>query len=135
VLSGEATGTPKSHDGAVEALRTLKVLQRSANKARTQAINQLRNLVVTAPDGLRAQLRDLKIGDLVDVCSRFRIAADLDSLNAITRLACASWLSGSCSWRPAASRPGAALTASRQPRRRSCWPSRASARTSPQPCS
>jgi transposase len=86
VLSGEATGTPKSHDGAVEALRTLKVLQRSANKARTQAINQLRNLVVTAPDGLRAQLRDLKIAELVEVCSRFRIAADDDSLNGITRL-------------------------------------------------
>jgi transposase len=62
------------------------VLQRSANKARTQAINQLRNLVVTAPDGLRAQLRDLKIADLVEVCSRFRIAADDDSLSGITRL-------------------------------------------------
>jgi len=43
VLSGEATATPKTHDGAVEALRALKVLQRSATKARTQAINQLRS--------------------------------------------------------------------------------------------
>ncbi|MBA2640619.1 MAG: transposase [Nocardioidaceae bacterium] len=32
VLSGEATATPKTHDGPVEALRTLKVLQRSANQ-------------------------------------------------------------------------------------------------------
>jgi len=86
VMSGEATGTPKSHDGAVEALRTLKVLQRSANKARTQAINQLRNLIVTAPDELRTQLRGLKIADLIKVCSHFRVAADDDSLGGIIRL-------------------------------------------------
>lgn len=86
VLSGEATATPKSHDGAVEALRTLKVLQRSANKARTQAINQLRNLIVTAPDDLRGRLRSLPIKELLEVCSGFRIAAEDDSLNGITRL-------------------------------------------------
>jgi len=39
VLSGEATGAPKAHDGAVEALRTLKVVQRSANKSRTQSMS------------------------------------------------------------------------------------------------
>ena len=33
VLSGEATATPKTHDGPVEALRALQVVQRSANKA------------------------------------------------------------------------------------------------------
>ena len=59
VLSGEANATPKSHDGPVEALRALKMLQRSANKARTQALNQLRALVLTAPDELRERLRDL----------------------------------------------------------------------------
>ena len=32
VLSGEANATPKTHDGPVEALRTLKVLQRSATE-------------------------------------------------------------------------------------------------------
>ena len=37
VLSGEATGTPKTHDSPVEALRALKSLHRSANKARTLA--------------------------------------------------------------------------------------------------
>ena len=41
VLSGEATGAPKSHDGPVEALRTLQAVQRSGNKARTQALNQI----------------------------------------------------------------------------------------------
>ena len=53
VLSGEATGTPKSHDGPVEALRTLQAVQRSGNKARTQALNQIHQLLVQVPDALR----------------------------------------------------------------------------------
>ena len=85
VLSGEATATPKTHDGPVEALRTLKVLQRSATKARTQALNQLRALLVTAPDELRARLRDLTQRDLLATCAAFRVTADDDSLAAVTR--------------------------------------------------
>ena len=65
VLAGEARTVPKSHDGAVEALRTLKLLQRSANKARVVALNQLHNLVVTAPDEVRARLRDLPRKELL----------------------------------------------------------------------
>jgi transposase len=87
VLSGEATSTPKTHDGAVEALRTLKVVQRSANQARTQAMNQLRNLLVTAPDDLRDRLRALPTRQLLATCAGFRVAADDDSLTGITRLA------------------------------------------------
>ena len=87
VLSGEATGAPKSHDGSVEALRTLKVVQRSATKARTQAVNQLRMLLVTAPDELRAQLRHLSTKDLLATCAAFRVAATDDSLAGTTRFA------------------------------------------------
>jgi transposase len=87
VLSGEANATPKSHDGAVEALRTLKVVQRSANKSRTQTMNQLRNLIVTAPDDLRDRLRGLPRRQLLATCAAFRVAAGDDSLEAITRLA------------------------------------------------
>lgn len=86
VLSGESTATPKTHDGPVEALRALKALQRSAHKARTQAINQLRSLVLTAPDGLREQLRDLTRDELIATCSAFRVRADDDTLPAVTRL-------------------------------------------------
>lgn len=87
VLSGEATATPKTHDGPVEALRTLKVVQRGANKARTQAVNQLRALVLTAPEQLRTDLRDLPRRKLISTCSAFRIRPDDDSLREITRLA------------------------------------------------
>jgi transposase len=53
--SGRACGTPKGRDGAVEAIRALMVAKRSARSERTQAINQARSLIVTAPDDLRAR--------------------------------------------------------------------------------
>lgn len=56
VLAGEARTVPKSHDGAVAALRTLKLLQRSANKARVVALNQLHNLELRIRSPLRRRL-------------------------------------------------------------------------------
>jgi transposase len=58
VLTGEATGKPKAHDGAVEALRLLKMVHRSAYKARTQALLQIRDLITTAPDELPTSCGD-----------------------------------------------------------------------------
>ena len=86
VQSGEATATPKSHDGPVEALRALKMVQRSANKARTQALNQLHALVLTAPEDLRGKLRGLNTRTLITTCAGFRVRADDDSLPAMIRL-------------------------------------------------
>jgi transposase len=56
VLAGEATATPKTRGGIVEAIRVLRVARSGAVKARTQAANQLRDLLVTAPEPLRAEL-------------------------------------------------------------------------------
>ena len=86
VQSGDATAIPKSHDGPVEALRALKMVQRSARKARTQALNQLHALVLTAPEELRGKLRGLKNRDLVATCAAFRVRPEDDSLTAIIRL-------------------------------------------------
>ncbi len=58
VLSGRASAIPKSHDGAVEAIRTLEIVYHAATLDRTRAINQFKALIVTAPDGLRHRLRD-----------------------------------------------------------------------------
>jgi transposase len=71
-LNGDASGTPKSRDGNVEAIRALRVARRSALKARTQAANQLHALVATAPDELRTQLRRLGVADLAATTARFR---------------------------------------------------------------
>lgn len=52
LLSDNATATPKLQSGVVEDLRTLSVARRSAIKARTQAINQQRSLLISARDDL-----------------------------------------------------------------------------------
>jgi transposase len=56
VLAGEATTTPKTRSGIVEAIRVLRVARTGAVKARTQAANQLRDLLVAAPEPLHAEL-------------------------------------------------------------------------------
>ena len=73
-LNGEATALPKGGDGPVEATRMLRVVRRSALKARTQAANQLHALVVTAPEPLKHRLRGLSTRTQIDVCARFRPA-------------------------------------------------------------
>jgi transposase len=55
-LRGQDCGTPKSADGTAESLRVLRAARRGAVKARSQAGNQLRDLLVTAPGELRAEL-------------------------------------------------------------------------------
>ena len=52
----------------------LRVVRRSALKARTQAANQLHALVVTAPEPLKHWLRGLSTRTQIDVCARFRPA-------------------------------------------------------------
>jgi transposase len=86
VISGDATGHPKTHDGAVEALRALKIVHRSAHKSRTQALNQIRDLITTGPDELRSQLRGLRRRQLLETCAAFR-PGDRDDLTSITKLA------------------------------------------------
>jgi transposase len=53
VLSGEATTLPKDSTGSVEAIRQLHVVRASAVKARTAALEQLGELLTTAPVELR----------------------------------------------------------------------------------
>ncbi|MGV9350967.1 IS110 family transposase [Streptomyces spiralis] len=78
VLSGRAGGTPKSRDGIVEAIRALRVVRKSAVKARTQALNQIRTLIITAPSAVRDKLRGLSTRELVDTLTRSRPAGALD---------------------------------------------------------
>jgi transposase len=77
VLSGRAMGTPKARNGIVEAIRSLRVVRKSAVKARTQTINQIRNLLVTAPACVRDRLRGLSAKELVDTLARSRPMGEL----------------------------------------------------------
>ena len=72
VLAGVADATPKSGEGEVEMIRMLKSAKDSAVKARTQAINQMKALAVTAPAELRETLDGLSAGALVTRCKSFR---------------------------------------------------------------
>jgi transposase len=87
VLAGEASGVPKSGDGRVEMIRTLRAARRSAIKARTQAANQLQGLRVTAPEELRRRLRGLSTKELVSVAARFRLADGPRDVPAATKVA------------------------------------------------
>ncbi|MGI8946502.1 MAG: IS110 family transposase [Ornithinimicrobium sp.] len=72
VLAGTARGTPKDGAGAVEMIRMLKLTRDSAVKARTQSLNQIKALLVTAPTELRAALNDLTVGKLLQRCEALR---------------------------------------------------------------
>lgn len=88
-LNGEASGTPKAHDGAVESIRALRVARRGAVKAATQAGNQLRDLIVTAPEPLRAKLGPLSTSARMALAARFR-PGDLTDPVGATKQALAS---------------------------------------------
>ncbi len=70
MLAKESTATPKSHDGIVEALRYLTVARKSAVKARTQTINQIRALLVSAPDEIRSACYLSSTLRCVEACKR-----------------------------------------------------------------
>jgi transposase len=71
-LAGERTGLPKQRDGRVEALRNLRVARRSAVSQRADTQRQIKSLVITAPDELRARLGGLNVKQLITTCANLR---------------------------------------------------------------
>ena len=59
VLTGTATGQPKSRDGNIEAIRVLSVARRSGANEWIQILNQMRHLCFTAPEEIRRRFDDL----------------------------------------------------------------------------
>lgn len=96
VLAGEANAIPKAQSGVVEAMRAVSMARRSAVKAKTQAINQLRALLVTAPESIRATLWKVKPEQCVARCARLQSLGDTPLLQALTstlRLLARRWMS------------------------------------------
>jgi transposase len=87
VLSAEAAGVPRSGDGRVEMVRALRGARRSAVKARVQAANLLKAMLVTAPETLRRPLRDLPTKALVAVVGRFRLCGTPEEVEPATKFA------------------------------------------------
>jgi len=66
--------TPRQR-GPRESLRALQTTREGAIAARTQALNQLRALVVVCPEPLRSELRVLSQARLIARCTRLRLNA------------------------------------------------------------
>ena len=77
-LSGDACGEAKTRDGNVESMRVLRVARFSARKGRTQALNQMRSLISTAPESIRTELRGLNVFHLLERASTYRPGAKRD---------------------------------------------------------
>jgi transposase len=71
-LAQTQTGTPKDRSGPVEALRNLRVARRSAIQQRSDCQRQIKSLLVTAAEPLRAQLRVLTSSKLIETCAGLR---------------------------------------------------------------
>ncbi len=86
-LSGRSFGVAKTRDGNVEAIRALMVARRSAGESRTKAINQIRQLVYTAPDELRERFVGVPSWRIAEGVAILRVHADADPVRMATKSA------------------------------------------------
>jgi len=82
LLAGTLRTVPKTADGRVESLRLLRAARQGALKARTQAVNQLHGLLVTAPEPIRQQLRGLGIDAIMTRVCRWHRGDPADPASA-----------------------------------------------------
>lgn len=86
-LANNDTVTAKTGTGTVEAIRVTNAARRSAMKARTEVIVQLKSLIVTAPERVRAEYRDLSTSRLVTRLTGSRARVGDDEVASRTRTA------------------------------------------------
>ncbi|WP_136800040.1 IS110 family transposase [Desulfosediminicola ganghwensis] len=95
VLSGTDCAVPKSQSGAAEAMRIISVARRSTVKSRTQTINQLRGLLISAPDEIRSRLWKSNAAECAKCCARLRSLGETNwskTLATTLRLLAKRWL-------------------------------------------
>lgn len=81
VLAGPDHPEPKQLDGVVEALRYVHAARRSAIKARSATRVQIKSLLVTAPEQIRAKYRDHTVITLIPGLARTRSVLEEDLLS------------------------------------------------------
>lgn len=87
VRAERGISTPKTKDGPVECLRVLRTARTSGIKARTIAINQIRSLLVSAPETIRSKYRGLHTSAMITALVRSRPSghpADTEYITALT---------------------------------------------------
>ncbi|MEU3735375.1 IS110 family transposase [Streptomyces sp. NPDC033538] len=85
VLSGRARARAKSGDGPVHRARMFKLAKDSAVKARTQAINQLKAVLVIADPALRERMSSLGNAELFRTCALLGPPDDEGDEDAVTQ--------------------------------------------------
>lgn len=76
ILAGKATSIPKLADGAVEAIRVIKIARDTAVRAHSQAMITLKAMIVTAGDDVRAALEPLTDFRLIEACAALPAEGD-----------------------------------------------------------
>jgi transposase len=82
VLSGRASASAKAGDGPVEMVRIFKLAKASAIKSRTQAINQLKAVLIGADPQLRDSLSGLSNPTLIRRCAQLDAGTPRDATTA-----------------------------------------------------
>ncbi|NOJ61795.1 IS110 family transposase [Arthrobacter sp. 260] len=77
VLAGRGTATPKAREGAVESLRVLRIERSSAMRSRVAVMTQIKSILVSAPEPLRAKYRDLSSAAMMSALERTRPAGSI----------------------------------------------------------
>jgi transposase len=86
VLAETATAIPKARCGIVESIRLLRIARQTAVKARSQATIQIRSIIVSSPDALRAELSSLKTKQLIARLAAARPSNDRDPATVTRRV-------------------------------------------------
>lgn len=82
LLAGDGVAVPK--DERTNLVRTLHTARRSAVKARTAAINQIKAILISAPETIRDKYTTLTVAALVTALVASRPAAHKDPISATT---------------------------------------------------
>jgi transposase len=83
-LSGVASGSPKSRDGNVEAIRVLMIARRSAVDTRIETLNQLRHVVFTATPEIRRRFEGLTAISLANKAAALKPRVGADPVRYVT---------------------------------------------------
>lgn len=86
-LAGTNCSTPKHGDGLVEAIRVVTTARRSAVHASTDAVLQIRDIIITAPDPVRSKYRVLQGKALITALAKTRPQDRDDTLPGHTLIA------------------------------------------------
>ena len=84
VIAGMSTAVPKAKDGPVECLRVLRASRGSAIKSRSATINQIKGLLVSAPEALRSKYQGLTTGTMIEIMVRSRPSGHLADPSYVT---------------------------------------------------